>query len=185
VLLNLAATAALAAMLSKNPLRLVREMAAEGATYTDAYLGVFDLLRRAGASTPLVLLLGMTTGLLAAVLVLRFHAHRPVRTLVGVVACITTLWSYQRTMDLLVLGFLVTPLALRAYRSRATVDWAVFAVVGGSFWFPYLVRMAAMPVVPEVFRAVWILGAVHLLRAEALPAPATPPATRVEVVTAP
>jgi hypothetical protein len=167
VSLNVAATAVATVALSKSPLTLVSGMAREGASYTDAYLGAFDLLRRVGMPRPAVLLMGMIAGVLGTVLLLRTHRWIPVRTLVGVVACITTLWSYQRTMDLLILGFLVCPLALTAYRTRSTRDWLVFVVVGGSYWFPYLARMAATPVVPELFRLVWIYGAVHLLRGEA------------------
>jgi hypothetical protein len=186
--LNVAAALAAAAMLSKSPLALVTAMAEEGASYADAYLGMFDLLRRFGVPNSTVLLMGMVVGVVGASAVLHLFRDRPLRTLVGVVACFTTLWTYQRTMDLLILGFLVGPLAVRAYRSRRTRDWTVFVVVGASYWFPYLVRMAATPVVPEVFRAVWIFGAVHLLRREDAPSlvPAlTRPAPRPESAHAP
>jgi hypothetical protein len=162
--LNISASVAASLLLSKNPLELVRAMAQEGASYTDAYLGAFDLLRRVGVSTTTILALGMTAGVLGAIFVLAKYRERPPRVLVGVIACVTTLWTYQRTMDLLILGFLVGPLAVRAYRTQSRRDWAVFLFVGASYWFPYLVRMAAMPFVPEIFRVVWVFGAIQLLR---------------------
>ncbi len=160
-----AATLGAAALVGKDPVTMTQAMFAEGAGYQDAYLGLFDALRWLGVGRGPIVLLGAAGGLAAVGWALVRHRPSPVNAL-AVAACGATIWSYQRTFDLLVVAFLVVALGLNALRLDRPRDWQVFWLVGVSYWVPYLVRFSTASPLPELFRATWLLGCVHLLRSD-------------------
>lgn len=158
-----AATLGAAALVGKDPVTMALAMFSEGSSYQDAYLGLLDSLHWLGVERGAIVLLGGLLGLGAVGgALIRFRPS--LVTALAVAACGATLWSYQRTFDLLVVAFLVLALGLNAFRLDRPRDWQVFWLVGVSYWVPYLVRFSTASPLPELFRATWILGCVHLLR---------------------
>lgn len=162
-----AATLGSAVLVTKGPVEMTRAMFAEGSGYQGAYLGLLDSLRYVGVGRGAIVLLGGALGI-AAVGGALLRYRPPLVNGLAVAACGATLWSYQRTFDLLVVVFLVVALGLNAFKRDRPRDWQVFWLVGVSFWVPYLVRISTASPIPEVFRATWILGCMHLLRSGAV-----------------
>ncbi|MBL0278468.1 MAG: DUF2029 domain-containing protein [Anaeromyxobacter sp.] len=157
-----AATAGTSLLLGKSPVALVSAMVKEGAGYGDGYLGIFTPLLQVGATRLLVVGLGAIVGVVLVLYALL--RYRPgLLDSMAIAACGATLWSYQRTFDLLVLGFLILALGRRALETGERRAWQVFWLVGATYWFPYAVRFSLLPVLPELFRAVWAGGCVFLL----------------------
>ena len=163
VLVTTAATLGAALLVGKDPVTMARAMFAEGSGYQDAYLGLLDSLRWLGAGRGAIVLLGGLLGL-GAVGGALVGFRPPLLNALAVAACGATIWSYQRTFDLLVVAFLMVALGLNAFRLDRPRDWQVFWLVGASYWVPYLVRISTASPLPELFRATWLLGCVHLLR---------------------
>ena len=150
-------------LVGKGPIRLLVEMFNEGAGYGNAYLGLFNFLLGFGVSRSAVVLVGF--GLLgsACAVTLRSWCARPTWALVAAVSAFVLSWSYHRTCDHLLLGFLVIASGRLALDIGGRQSGLVFGVLGATYWFPYFVRLNSIPIVPELFRLTWLAGAFYVL----------------------
>lgn len=164
----LASLAGAGVILGKSPLLLLRQFQSESLGYANAYMGIFHMGLLAGWSRQAVVLAGAISGVTAALLLLwRYRPALPAA--MAAMGVLATVWSYHRPMDLLVVGFLVAALARLQLREPNRTTGLVLWAVCLSYWVPNLVRFAMVPVIPELFRLVWLLGALHLLSREAAP----------------
>jgi len=165
-LLVSAAWLAAALLVHRPPLMMLAEMLQRGSSFTDAYQGVFAGISALGVPKPLASLFGLGAGgLITAWLCWRYRGVGSV-ALAAIPAVMSTVWSYHRTHDLMVLGFLgLAAILLWAARGRR-LGWAtllLFAVT----WVPYFNAFNVGFWLPTLFRAVWITALVAALEGTA------------------
>lgn len=162
---TLVAGAITAWRIGTNPLHMIDQLFKGAAIWTNLHLGIFEpLMAMRIIPIPWLIRFGLTASiLLTAWLMWRYRA-RSNEVLMAIAVVISYVCLYHRRFDAMMLGFLLVPLAVQAFRTNSVGVWAALIVNGLFVWLPLREQdhfnMVVLPL--HCLAAIW--GLTVLLR---------------------
>jgi len=151
------------AVTGASPIHMMLQLAASAASYLDeGTLGLVDLLAAWGVMSSTQVALTPILVAVPALIMMAIWRHSLV-LLFAVAAVSGRLWTYHKFYDDVMLVFLLVPLGVIAFRTRARPAPAIvaFILVGAVSWIPG--RLLAEPLVQMLQLVVWPSALIYLL----------------------
>ena len=147
------------------PFRMMDQLFQGAMSWTNLHLGVLDPIRAADiVPLPILTKIGLLAGIVIAGWLCWRYRSRSNEVLMAIAVVTSFATTYHRRFDAMMLGFLMVPLAARAFRRDSTTAWAALAINGLFLWLPLREKDYFNLVVSTAHCLVTIWGLALILR---------------------